>query len=46
MLCVGESEMSERGVGASVNGTMMSETLQVVGLAEVPGKKTHAHLLW
>ena len=27
MLCVGEREMSERGVGASVNGTMMSETL-------------------
>ena len=27
MLCVGNSEQRERGVGASVNATMLSETL-------------------
>ena len=34
MLCVGNSEKRERGVGASVNATMMSETLQVIGISE------------
>ncbi len=34
MLCVGNSEKRERGVGASVNATMMSETLQVIGITE------------
>ena len=38
MLCVGNSEPRERGVGAGVNPTMMSETLQVVGLSEVVRK--------
>ena len=27
MLCVGNSEQRERGVGAGVNATMLSETL-------------------
>ena len=46
-LCECDSENRERGVGASVNGTMLSETLQVVGFAEAAGrtvrlrKKTH-----
>ena len=34
MLCVDDSEKRDRGVGASVNATMLSETLQVVGLVE------------
>ena len=35
MLCVGDSEECERGVGAGVNDTLLSETLQVVGFTEV-----------
>ena len=33
MLCVCDSEERERGVGAGVNATILSETLQVVGVA-------------
>ena len=33
-LCGYDSEQCERGVGTGVNGTMLSETLQVVGLAK------------
>ena len=33
-LCVCDSEQSECGVGVRVNVTMLSETLQVVGVAE------------
>ena len=38
MLCVGDSEQRECGVGASVNATMLSETLQVVGLSEAAAR--------
>ena len=47
MMCVFDSEEREHGVGDGVNTTMMSETLEVVGLTEaVRGpflvvKKTH-----
>ena len=34
MLYVGNSEQCERGVGAGVNDTLLSETLQVVGVVE------------
>ncbi len=34
MLCVCDSEECEHGVGGGVNDTMMSETLEVVGIAE------------
>jgi hypothetical protein len=34
MLCVCDSEELERGVGAGVNATMLSETLAVISLAE------------
>ena len=34
MLCVGNSEERERGVGVSVNATMLSETLKVVGFGD------------
>ena len=34
MLCVGNSEQRERGVGAGVNDTILSETLEVVGFVE------------
>ena len=30
MMCVDDSEQCERGVGASVNDTMLSETLCVI----------------
>ncbi len=33
-LCACDSEEREHGVGACVNATMLSETLEVVGLAE------------
>ena len=35
MLCVGNNDQRERGVGVSVNATRMSETLQVVGLTDI-----------
>jgi hypothetical protein len=38
MLCVCDSEQRERGVGVRVNATMLSETLQVVGLAEAAAR--------
>ena len=34
ILFVGNSEERDRGVGTSVNATMLSETQEVVGLAE------------
>ncbi len=34
MLCGDDSEERERGMGAGVNATMLSETLEVVGLTE------------
>ena len=34
MLCACDREECEYGVGAGVNATMLSETLEVVGLAE------------
>jgi len=35
MLCVGDNEERERGVGAGVNATMLSESpLSIVGAAE------------
>jgi hypothetical protein len=33
-LCVCDNEECEYGVGAGVNTTMLSETLEVVGIAE------------
>ena len=36
--CVGNSERLERGVGTSVNDTILSETLLVVGLVEAVGR--------
>ena len=38
MLCAGDSEEREHGVGAKVNATMLSETLEVVGLAQAAGR--------
>ena len=34
MLCACDSEERDHGVGAGVNTTMLSETLEVVGLTE------------
>ncbi len=38
MLCACDTEEREHGVGAGVNGTMLSETLEVVGLTEAVRK--------
>ena len=38
MLCVDDSEERERGVGAGVNDTKMSETLQFVGFTETTAR--------
>ena len=39
MLCVCDIEERENWVGTGVNDTMMSETLQVVGIAETVGRE-------
>jgi hypothetical protein len=36
MLCVGDSEQRERGVGASVNATMLSENYRSQGSQKLP----------
>jgi hypothetical protein len=37
-LCVCDREEREHGVGAGVNATMLSETLEVVGIVEAAGR--------
>ena len=37
-LCVFDTEESEHGVGGGVNPTMLSETLQFVGISETVGR--------
>ena len=39
-LCVCESEEREDGVGAVVNSTLLSDTLESIGLVESPTVRT------
>jgi hypothetical protein len=39
ILCVGDSEEHERGVGVGVNVTMMSDTPSIVGVVDLGGRR-------